>query len=63
MNVDVKAAEWRVMELSSDVQKFGSACEYLLASVAIHRPLKDDEVQLIEYYCNELLKKVRPPLK
>lgn len=49
------------MELSSDVHKFSSACEHLLASVAIHRPLEDDEVRLVEYYYKEVLKKVVPP--
>ena len=37
------------------------ASERFLAGVAIDRPLKADEVRLVEYYCNEVVKKVVPP--
>ena len=50
------------MQLSSDLQKFASACEHVLARAAINpRPLTAEEVQLIEYYCNELRKNVVSP--
>lgn len=50
------------MQLSSDLQKFASACEHVLASAAINRrTLTAEEVQLVEYYCNELRKNVVSP--
>jgi hypothetical protein len=50
------------MQVSSEVHKFTSACEHLLASVATHRPLTEDEKRLIEYYCTEVCTKlVSPP--
>ena len=48
------------MQLSKDVHTFTSACERLLAAGAIYRPLTNEEVRLIEYYCKELLQKVVP---
>jgi hypothetical protein len=48
------------MQLSKDVHSFSSACERLLATGAIYRPLTQEEVKLIEYYCKELLQKVVP---
>lgn len=51
------------MQLSEDVNRFGKACEHMLASIAMHRPLTEDEKSFIEYYCNEVLNKVKgnPP--
>jgi hypothetical protein len=48
------------MQLSKDVHNFTGACERLLAAGAVYRPLTEDEVRLIEYYCKELLQKVVP---
>jgi hypothetical protein len=49
------------MQLKNDVHDFGKACEHLLASVAIHRPLTGEERLLVRYYCNELLEKTAHP--
>lgn len=49
------------MQLSKDVHTFTSACERLLATGTIYRPLTTEEVEIIEYYCKELLKKVLSP--
>ena len=47
------------MQLSKDVNTFTSACERLLAAGAIYRSLTQEELSLIEYYCNELLRYTR----
>jgi hypothetical protein len=49
------------MQLSKDIQSFSSSCERLLATGAVYRPLTKDEMDIIEYYCKELLQKVVPP--
>ena len=49
------------MRLSDDVHKFTSACEHLLADMAILRPLTPDEVLLVKHYCNEVLAKIDSP--
>jgi hypothetical protein len=46
------------MQLSSHVSTFTRTCERLLAAGAVYRPLTNDEVRLIEFYCKELLQKV-----
>ena len=52
------------MQVKEDVHKFTSACEHLLADIAIHRLLTQDEVLLIKHYCNEVLGKIdQPPRK
>jgi hypothetical protein len=48
------------MPLSNEVHKFTSACERLIAGIAIHRPLTEDERLLVKHYCNEVLAKVDP---
>ena len=48
------------MQVSDDVHTFGRACEHLLASVAIHRPLTEEEVLFVRHYCKELLEKIAP---
>jgi hypothetical protein len=48
------------MQLAEDVHTFGRACEHLLASVAIHRLLTEEELLLIQHYCKELLEKFPP---
>jgi len=49
------------MQLSKEVHYFSSACERLLASVAMSRPLTEEETHMIEYYCHEVLNKAVPP--
>ena len=51
------------MQVSDDVHTFGKACEHLLASVAIHRSLTEEEVLFVRHYCKELLVKIttHPP--
>jgi hypothetical protein len=51
------------MQVSDDVHTFGKACEHLLASVAIHQPLTEEEVLFVRHYCKELLVKIatHPP--
>lgn len=46
------------MEVAAEIQKFSAACETLLSAITMHRPLTDEEVRLIEYYCIELLAKI-----
>ena len=48
------------MPLSNEVHKFTSACEHLIAGIAIYRPLTEDERLLIKYYCNEVLTNDQP---
>jgi hypothetical protein len=43
------------MELAADIQAFGRACERLLASMAIHRSLRHDELLFVRHYCKEVL--------
>jgi hypothetical protein len=50
------------MRLAKDVQKFGDACEGLLATAATSsRMLTEDEARLVQYYCKELAEKLFPP--
>lgn len=48
------------MQLSKDIQTFSGACERLLATGAVYRPLTKEEIDIIEYYCKELLEKIVP---
>jgi hypothetical protein len=50
-----------MMQLKNDIHAFGNACEHLLASIAIHRPLTQEEVLFVRHYCKELLEKVGSP--
>jgi hypothetical protein len=47
-----------VMQLSNEVHNFARYCERLLSTVAVIRPLTEEEMRLVEYYCRELLTKV-----
>jgi hypothetical protein len=50
------------MQLTKEVHHFASACERLLAMADLQRPLTEDEMRLVAYYCKELVEKlVRPP--
>jgi len=49
------------MNLSEDVHKFISACERILSSIAINRPLTQDETLLVKHYCSEVLSKIDHP--
>ena len=49
------------MPLSNEEQKFTSACELLIAGIAMYRPLTEDKRLLIKHYCNEVLTKVDHP--
>jgi hypothetical protein len=49
------------MRLSKDVHNFASACEHLLAGIAMYRPLTHEEVLLVKHYCNEMQIKVDSP--
>jgi len=49
------------MQVKKDIQAFGKACEHLLASVALHRPLTEEEALFVRHYCKELLEKAAPP--
>lgn len=44
------------MDLSKIVEDFGKQCERLLSGIA-HRPLTEEELVFVRYYCNELLEK------
>jgi hypothetical protein len=46
------------VELGAEIQKFSDSAESLLSTMTMHRPLTDEEVRLIEYYCIELLAKI-----
>ena len=57
-------AKLQVMELPNGIKVFGNACEYLLAIMATHQPLTEEEVLYIRHYCKELLDKTsRPPYR
>jgi hypothetical protein len=49
------------MSLTDEVHKFISACERLLCEAGARGPLAEDQVRLVEYYCNELLARLVPP--
>jgi hypothetical protein len=49
------------MKLKEDIRVFGTACEHLLASMAINRPLAEEEVLFIQHYCKELLDRTSEP--
>ena len=49
------------MQVKKDIETFGRACEHLLASIAIHRPLTEEEALYVRHYCKELLEKAAPP--
>ena len=46
------------MELLKDIEAFGKACEQLIFSMGIHRPLTEEEVLYVRYYCKELLEQM-----
>jgi hypothetical protein len=48
------------MELAANAEKFSDSCESLLSSMTMDRPVTDEEVRVIEYYCIELLAKIAP---
>jgi hypothetical protein len=48
-------------EVVNSIKAFGKACEHLLANIAIHRPLTQEEMILVRHYCKELLEKAAPP--
>ena len=44
------------MKLNEDVRDFGRICEHLLFSVySAQRPLTNEELLFVKYYCRELL--------
>ena len=49
------------MQLEDDIRAFGNACEHLIVSMNIHRPLTEEEVLFIRHYCKELLGKTSEP--
>jgi len=48
------------MDVSRDVHEFSRACEHVIASVALHRPLTEHEALLVRHYCLEMIEKVLP---
>jgi len=48
------------MQVANDIHAFGKACENLLASIVIHRPLTETELLLVRHYCHKVLKKTAP---
>jgi hypothetical protein len=48
-------------QVENDIGAFGKACERLLANIAIHRPLTQEEALFVKHYCRELLEKVASP--
>jgi len=50
------------MQLAKEVQALSSACEHILSTIAMNRPLTHEEASLIEYYCVEVLNKIAPIL-
>jgi hypothetical protein len=49
------------MQMKDDVRAFGNACEHLIASMTINRPLTEEEVLFIRHYCKELLERTSEP--
>ena len=56
------AAKPNAMQLAKDINAFGKACEHLIASMAIHRPITEEERLSIRHYCNELLEITASPM-
>ena len=46
------------MQLSDEVHNFARYCERLLSTAVMIRPLTEEEMRVVEYYCRELLTKV-----
>ena len=49
------------MRFKDAVHNFTSACEHLIAYIAIYRPPTEEEVLLVKFYCNEVLEKIDSP--
>ena len=49
------------MDLSKIVEGFGKQCERLLRGIALDRPLTEEELVFVHYYCNQLLEKTPQP--
>jgi hypothetical protein len=49
------------MQFKDAVHNFTSACERLIAYMALHRPPTDEEALLVKFYCNEVLQKIDTP--
>jgi hypothetical protein len=49
------------MRLKKAIHTFGSACEHLIANMAIYRPPTEDEALLVKHYCQEVLRKFDSP--
>ena len=45
------------MDLSKIVEDFGKQCERLLRGIDLDRPLTEEELVLVRYYCNQLSEK------
>ena len=49
------------MKLSQEVDQFSSACERLIAvATTSTRAISEAEARIVDYYCNEVRKKVVP---
>ena len=49
------------MRFKDAVHNFTSACEHLIAYMAIYRQPTEEEVLLVKFYCNEVLEKIDSP--
>lgn len=45
------------MDLSKIVEDFGKQCERLLRGIDLDRPLTEEELVFVRYYCNQLSEK------
>jgi hypothetical protein len=46
------------MQFKDAVHNFTSACERLIASMALQRSPTEEEALLVKFYCNEVLQKI-----
>ena len=49
-------SEPRRPSLTKTVHTFSVGCEHLVGALMKHEPLTDEEIRLVEHYCNEVLK-------
>lgn len=50
------------MPLVEELRMFSSGCEHILSALAMNRPLTQEEAEMIQYYCLEILTKISPAL-
>ena len=47
------------MQMASEVKNYLGACERLISHLTLNRQLSEDEARMIEFYCKDVLQKVK----